>query len=89
MYDFFGREVTSSSPRERLGAWVINLIWAQKWRVTGRSRDAAIFIGEMGDLPDRRFGTFLPNRRQHSQRHLAFVGYALHFDVDDPQNNDQ
>ena len=83
MYDFLGMEVRSGSLLERLGAWFINLIWSQEWRVTGRSGNAAIFIGEMGDVPDRRFGALLPNRRQYAQRHLEFVGYAFPFDVDD------
>jgi len=89
MYDFWGMEVTSNSLMEKLGAWAINLIWSQEWRVTARRGNAAIFFGEIDDVPDRRFGAFLPNRRRRGLKHLTFVGYALPFDVDQLPARDQ
>jgi UDP:flavonoid glycosyltransferase YjiC (YdhE family) len=80
-YDFWGTEVTSGSVWERLGAWALNLIWTQEWRVTARGRNAAVFFGEIEDLPDRRFGLLLPQRRQYAADHVEFVGYALSFDA--------
>lgn len=82
VYDSWGLEVTSGSMSERLGAWVLNLSMMQFWRVTGRGRNAAVFIGELEDVPDRRYGFLLPNRRRHIADHLEFVGYVLPFDVD-------
>lgn len=81
MYDFLGMETGTRALSERLGAWILNLIWAQEWRVTARGRNAAIFFGEIEDVPDRRFGFMLPNRRRYAQSHFEFVGYSLPFAV--------
>ena len=81
MYDFWGMEVTSGSVVEQLGAWMLNLVWSQEWRVTSGGRNAAIFFGEIEDLPDRPFGFLLPNRRRYAQKHVEFVGYPLSFDM--------
>ncbi|MBM3302570.1 MAG: hypothetical protein FJY85_21795, partial [Deltaproteobacteria bacterium] len=81
MYDFWGMEVTSGSVVEQLGAWVLNLVWSQEWRVTARRSNAAVFFGEVEDVPDRPFGLLLPNRRRYAEKHVEFVGYPLSFDV--------
>jgi UDP:flavonoid glycosyltransferase YjiC (YdhE family) len=81
MYDFWGMEVTSGKVLERIGAWLLNLVWSQEWRVTARDRNAAIFFGELEDVPDRPFGLLLPNRRRYTESHVEFVGYPLSFDV--------
>lgn len=81
MYDFWGMEVTSGKFIERLGAWVINFVWAQEWRITARGRNAAVFFGEIEDVPDRKFGVLMPNRREYARNHVEFVGYPISFDV--------
>ena len=81
MYDFWGMEVTSGSVVERLGAWMLNLVWSQEWRVTARRGNAAIFFGEVNDVPDLPFGLLLPNRRRYAEKHVEFMGYPLSFDV--------
>jgi UDP:flavonoid glycosyltransferase YjiC (YdhE family) len=83
MYDFWGMEVTSGSVLEQCGAWMLNLVWSQEWRVTARGRNAAIFFGEIEDVPDRPFGVLLPHRRRYAEKHVEFVGYPLPFDVKD------
>jgi len=81
MYDFWGMEVTSGNVVEQLGAWVLNLVWSQEWRVTSGGRNAAIFFGEIEDVPDRPFGFLLPNRRRYVKKHIEIVGYPLSFDM--------
>jgi hypothetical protein len=88
MYDFWGMEVTSGSVLEHIGAWIINLIWSQEWRVTARGQNAAIFFGEIEDVLDRPFGVLLPNRRRYAQEHVEFVGYPVSFDVNDLPRRD-
>jgi UDP:flavonoid glycosyltransferase YjiC (YdhE family) len=88
MYDFWGMEVTSGNMFEQLGAWILNLVWSQEWRVTARAQNAAIFFGEIGDVPDRPFGVLLPNRRRYAEKHVEFVGYPLPFDVKDVPHRD-
>jgi hypothetical protein len=75
MYDFWGMEVTTGSVFEHWGARALNLVWTQEWRVTKRRRNAAVFFGEIEDVPDRPFGRLLPNRRRYAEDHVEFVGY--------------
>ena len=82
MYDFYGLDVTTHNPLERLGTWGLNFVWAQEWRVTTQRNNAAIFFGEPEDVPDRPFGIFLPNRRRHAEKHVEFIGYPLGFDCE-------
>jgi len=79
MYDFLGMESTTDGVAEKLGAWALNLIWSQEWRVTRRGRNAALFFGELEDVPESRFGRLLPQRRRYAQGHIEFVGYVLPF----------
>ena len=88
MYDFWGLEVTSGNMLEKVGAWMLNFVWTQEWRVTARGQNAAIFFGEIEDLPDRPFGVLLPNRRRYAERHVEFVGYPLQFIVKDVPQRD-
>jgi UDP:flavonoid glycosyltransferase YjiC (YdhE family) len=81
MYDFWGMEVTSGNIIEKLGAWFINLIWSREWRLTARPGNAAIFFGEIEDVPDRPFGFLLPDRRGLIKKHVQIVGYPLPFDI--------
>jgi UDP:flavonoid glycosyltransferase YjiC (YdhE family) len=80
MYDFWGMDVSTKKLPERLGAWGLNFIWSREKGVTGREENAALFIGEPADIPKRRFGAFLPNRRRYADNHVIFLGYILTFD---------
>ena len=80
LYDFWGMDVSTKKPSERLGAWGLNFIWSKEKRVTGREGNAALFIGEPADIQDRRLGAFLPNRRRLAEGHVIFLGYILTFD---------
>jgi UDP:flavonoid glycosyltransferase YjiC (YdhE family) len=83
MFDFLGMDVTTGNFIEKLGAWMINLLWSNAWRVTSRGRNAALFIGELEDVADRPFGWLMPNRRQYAENHIEFVGYSLPFERKD------
>ena len=83
LYDFLGMDVVSKNVFEKLGAWMINLLWSNAWRVTTRGHNAAIFIGEREDVADRSFGWLLSNRRQIADKTIEFVGYAFPFDKKD------
>jgi UDP:flavonoid glycosyltransferase YjiC (YdhE family) len=80
MYDFFGLDAVSKNLFERLGAWGLNFIWTQERRIFGRGNNASLFIGELADIEDRRFGLFLPNRRRYAEKNLCFLGYIMTFD---------
>ena len=78
--DFWGMDVTTGRFWERLGAWGLNLIWSRQHRLTGQKGNAALFIGEPSDIPNRRFGALLPNRRENAENHAGFIGYILPFE---------
>jgi hypothetical protein len=81
MYDFYGMDTATTGFFEKVGAWGLNFIWAQEGRITGRRHNAAIFFGDIDDVPGRPFGVFLPNRREYARSHVEFVGYPLGFDL--------
>jgi len=83
MYDFLGMDVTSGNFFEKLGAWMLNLLWSNEWRVTRKGRNVAIFFGELQDIPDRTFGPLLANRRRYAETHFEFVGYPIAFNIND------
>lgn len=80
IYDFVGMDATTWNPLERLIAYWINWLWGGGPRGKPPSEDRVLFIGEPEDVPDRRFGVLLPNRREYATRHYHFVGYAFPFD---------
>ncbi len=86
IHDFVGADSMTSNPFERVIFHLVNRTWAGGRRMKKR---LAIFLGEPEDVPDRRFGLFLPNRRQWALRHYRFVGYALSFDPEDFRNRAQ
>jgi UDP:flavonoid glycosyltransferase YjiC (YdhE family) len=83
IYDFLGMDSMSRNPLEAVGAFLWNRIWSLDHRVFDRKDNLALFIGEPEDVPDKRFGLLLPNRREYARRNYHFVGYILGFDPDD------
>jgi hypothetical protein len=81
IYDFVGIDAMTRNPVEHLMAYLWNRAWCG-----GRSgrppaaADLVLFIGEPEDVPDRRFGFGLPNRREYARCYYQFVGYVLGFD---------
>lgn len=75
IYDFVGVDATTASVRERLLGWRWNRGWCGP-----QPTDLTMFVGEPEDVPDRRFGLGLPNRREYALRHYAFIGYVLGFE---------
>ena len=80
IYDFVGFDAMSKQPMERLGVYLWNRKWAGKARGERPYVDLGLFIGEEDDVPDVRFGPFLPSRREWARDRCRFVGYVLDFD---------
>ena len=83
IYDFLGMDSMSRNPLQAVGAFFWNRIWSLDHRVFDREDNLALFVGEPEDVPDRRFGLLLPNRRDYARRNYHFVGYILGFDPND------
>jgi len=80
IYDFAGFHATTANPLEWLGVWFWNYAWSAGASRASQFVDLSLFIGEEADVPDRRFGLFLPNRREWARTRCRFVGYVLAFD---------
>ena len=80
IYDFVGVNSMSRNPLDTLMAYIWNRIWAQDYKLLSTGKSLALFVGEPEDIPDKRFGFLLPNRRHYSETHYKFVGYILGFD---------
>jgi len=83
IYDFVGVDTGSWNPLERLSVYLLNWIWSQDYTRAYHPDDLSIFIGEPEDIPDKRFGLFLPSRREYAEARLRPVGYILQFEPDD------
>jgi UDP:flavonoid glycosyltransferase YjiC (YdhE family) len=80
IYDFVGFHAMTANPLEWLGVWLWNLTWSAGTSGSSRFVDLSLFVGEEADIPDRRFGLFLPNRRAWARTRCRFVGNVLPFD---------
>jgi UDP:flavonoid glycosyltransferase YjiC (YdhE family) len=80
LYDFVGLDSPSKNPLSIIGAYMLNLSWALDHRVLS-GRNLGLFVGEPEDIPDKRLGFMLPNRRNHAEKHYEFIGYILGFDA--------
>jgi UDP:flavonoid glycosyltransferase YjiC (YdhE family) len=80
IYDCVGVDATSRNPLEHLFSYKINWSWCGGPREKPSPADLTLFIGEPDDAPDRSFGPWLPNRRQHARRRYSFVGYVFAFE---------
>jgi len=81
MYDFVGLDAMSISPVEQIGIYFWNRIWSFDYKIFKKEKNIALFIGEVEDIPDRRFGFLLPNRREYAKKYYNFIGYIIPFDA--------
>jgi len=79
IYDFVGFDAMTHNPLERLGIYMLNRRWSSGFPDKPPVYDLGLFIGEPEDVPDRRFGFLLPNRREFALARYKFVGYSLSF----------
>jgi UDP:flavonoid glycosyltransferase YjiC (YdhE family) len=79
IYDFIGLEPMSHNPLEHLGLYFLNCRWANDYRLLPGSRAAILFAGVPEDIPERRFGPGLEDRRTHAMEHYKFTGYIIPF----------
>jgi len=83
IYDFVGLDSMTINPLERLGIYMWNRMWSQDYREPKVPNLLELFIGELQDIPDKRFGFLLPNRQDYAKKKYEFLGYVLSFQVED------
>jgi UDP:flavonoid glycosyltransferase YjiC (YdhE family) len=82
-YDFIGLDTMTNNPLEKLIAYKTNKGWIKGITKLSESVMTRIFIGELEDVPDKRFGFLLPNRRKCVKGKYNFVGYILPFNPEE------
>lgn len=83
IYDFVGLDSLTRNPIEIISMYMANRIWAKGMQPETSIADRNLFIGEVDDIPDKRFGFMLPNRRKLAIQSLDFLGYVLSFNPED------
>ena len=81
IYDFVGLDAMTKNPFERLKVYFWNRIWSKHYKHRYPSAlDLGLFVGEEEDVPNRKFGFMLPNRRDYARALYKFTGYIFQFD---------
>jgi hypothetical protein len=75
--DFVGYEAMTGNILEKMAVYQRNRFLAKHVPRIPASRLTHFFVGELGDIPDKRFGFLLPNRREVSRQHYHFLGYVI------------
>lgn len=83
LYDFLGLDATSRNPLENIGIFIWNRLWSLDYTIFKKDNNLALFIGELEDIPEKRFSFLLPKRREYAKRHYKFVGYIVAFEPSD------
>ena len=78
--DFVGYEAMTGNLLEKIGVYQRNRFLAKDVPRIPASRLTHFFVGELEDIPDKRFGFLLPNRREVSRQYYHFLGYVIRFD---------
>ena len=81
IYDFLGMDSVTKNPFEILLSNNVNYTWT-KWdrKLFSGEKNMALFAGEPEDVPNKKPGFILPNRRDHAKEFYKFTGYILPFD---------
>ena len=82
IYDFLGLDATTWNPVDHIAAYMVNRLWVSFLRSSPPFADRSIFIGEIEDVADGKFGLMLPNRRRLAEKLVNFVGYVLPEDIE-------
>jgi UDP-N-acetylglucosamine:LPS N-acetylglucosamine transferase len=79
MLDFIGMDSRTRNPIEKLGVYFINKMMASNRR--SYNTDLSLFVGELEDIPNKKFGIFLSNRRDYARKNrYEFTGNIFHFE---------
>jgi UDP:flavonoid glycosyltransferase YjiC (YdhE family) len=82
IYDFLGLDAMTRNPWEKFYTYMWNRIWSGV-KIFAEKKNLALFVGELEDIPDTRFGFRLPQRREYAETYYHFIGYVFPFDPAD------
>jgi UDP:flavonoid glycosyltransferase YjiC (YdhE family) len=79
IYDFIGTGAMTKSPMDQFSAYYWNRFWSKDFHKPSPFVDIRIFLGELEDIQDTKFGFLLPRRRDWAIEKCKFVGHVLPF----------
>lgn len=80
--DFVGMDAMSINPLEIYGVYINNQFLANCPFILSAQIER-FFVGELEDVPDKRFGFRLPNRRDVARKYYHILGHIIRFDPAD------
>jgi UDP:flavonoid glycosyltransferase YjiC (YdhE family) len=80
IYDFIASYPMTKNPIEKFGVYYWNRFWSKDFHEESPHVDMRLFVGEIDDIPDAKFGFLLPGRREWALEKCSFAGYILPFD---------
>ena len=83
IYDFLGLDRVTYNPIDAITTYYTNRIWVKTITHKPQLFDKCIFVGEIEDIQNKKFGILLPNRRTLAKKYFDFVGYILTFNPKD------
>jgi UDP:flavonoid glycosyltransferase YjiC (YdhE family) len=89
IYDFIGTKAMTKSLRDKFGAYYWNRVWSKDFHKESPHVDMRLFVGELEDIPDTKFGFLLPNQRAWALEKCKFIGYMLPFDPKEYKDKQQ
>lgn len=79
IYDFIGVDAMTNNLVEKFGAYYWNRFWGNDYKKESLFVDLRLMVGEEEDVPDKKFGFLLPNRRDWAKEKCKFIGYIVPF----------
>jgi len=79
LFDFLGLDRVTNNPIDALVTYYTNRVWVKTITHKPPFYEKIIFIGEIEDIQNKKFGIFLPNRQELAKEYFDFVGYILSF----------
>jgi len=89
IYDFLGLDRVTNNPIDMITTYYTNRIWTKVITNKPKLWDKTIFIGEIEDIQNKKFGFLLPNRKELAEKYFDFVGYILNFNPNDYLNKEK
>ncbi len=83
IFDFLGLDRVTNNPIDALVTYYTNRIWVNTIVHEPPFFEKIIFVGELDDILDKKFGLFLPNRREIAKKYFDFPGYILQFNAEE------
>ncbi len=86
IYDFIGSFSMTKSPADIFGTFYWNYFWSKDFHKKSPFVDIRLFVGELEDIPDTKFGFLLPRRRDWAVEKCKFAAYVIPFNPNEYQD---